>query len=192
MKTLQLRLLVVFCFATMLCTGQKCKNFKKGVKRAKKHFVDKEIEGATKQRTLFSKFSQAVATYLVKSDESKYLAIVFVRELGRRIDLLDKDPIVLQFENGELLTLYAEKSSIGKFTLPVTTEINHQFYTITDEQLKQLASQPINHVKIYFTSDKVSDEKRSINDLGSFFDYEILNDRYKSNLIEAATCIYQL
>lgn len=189
MKRLKLSILVFFCSISMLCAGQKCKNFKKGVKRAKKHFVDKEIINATKQRRLFSKFSQAVTTYIVKSEKTKYLAILFVREMGRRIDLLENDPIIFQFENGGLLTLYPEKSSLGKFTLPVTTEINHQFYVLSDDHLKQLSSQQINHVKIYFTSDKVSEEKYSVDDLGSFFDYEILNERYKGNLMEPSTCM---
>ncbi len=191
MKKHSFKLIVLFCTFCMFSYGQNCKNFKKGVKRAKKHFPDKEILSATKQRHLFSKFSQAASTYLVKSENSKYLALILVRELGRRIDLLDTNPIILQFENDEVLTLYPEKSSLGKFTLPATTEINRQFYTITDAQLEQLSSQQINQVKIYFTSEKVSEEKRSVDDLGMFFDYEILNERYKANLMEPALCILQ-
>ena len=189
MKKYGLLIIVIFCVISTMSYGQNCKNFKKGIKRAEKHLGDKEYISATKQRRMFSKFSQAVTTYFVKSEANTYLAILFVREMGRRIDLLDKDPIILQFENGELLTLYPEKSSLGKFTLPVTTEINHQFYVVSNDQLKQIASQQIDHVRIYFTSDKVAEQKYSVDDLGAFFDYEILNERYKANLMEPANCM---
>ncbi len=192
MKTLKLKIILLCCLFSMASFGQNCKNFKKGVRKAKKHFSDKEIISATKPRRLFSKFSQAVSTHLVKSENTKYLAIIFVREFGRRIDLLGKNPITLQFENSKLITLYPEKPSFGKFTLPATTELNRQFYTITNEQLQLLSSNSIVHIKIYFTSDLVSESKYEVDDLGKFFDYEILSERYQSNLINAANCMLQL
>jgi hypothetical protein len=192
MKTLKLKIVLLFCLVSMVCMGQKCKNSKKVSRKAKKHLVEETIIEATKYRRLFSKFSQAAATGLVKSNEGYYLSLLLVREFGRRIDIMDDNPLVIQFKNDSIVTLYPDKSILGKFTLPVTTEINRPFYRVDRKQLELFAAQSIFHVKIYFTSDKVSENKQGVDDLGTFFDFEILNEHYQSNLIDAANCMLRL
>lgn len=174
-----------------ICHAQKCKYSSKSVKKGNKHFTNEKIVQGTKLKPMFSKFSQAASCYFVKSSENYYLALVLVREFGKRIDILEDNPLIIQFEDNELITLYPDRSLPGKFTLPATTEISKPFYKVTLEQLELLSAQPISYVKIYFSSDKVSEEKVGQDELGTFFDYEILNDNFQSNLMEPAKCIVQ-
>jgi len=191
MISLKFKLLVLTFLVSMTCMSQNCKNSKKMSKKAKKHLVEENILKATPMRSLFSKFSHGAATNLVKSDKGYYLSLLFNRDMGRRVDILDTDPIVFQFKNDSVIIVYPDRSHFGKFTVPVTLEVNKPFYKISAKQLEQLATQAIIHVKIYFTSDKVPEEKRGKDDIGTFFDYEILSERYQSSLIEAANCILQ-
>ncbi len=190
MNTSRFKFVVLFFLFSVVCIGQKCKYSKKVLKRAKKH-ISKEVIKSTKPRAMFSKFSQAASTSFIRSNNEYYLGLVLVREFGARVDIMDNNPLVFQFKNDSIIVLYPDKSTPGKFTLPVTTEINKPYYKINREQLDLFASQPIVHVKVYFTSDKVADSKRGVDDLGTFFDFEILNDRYQSNCIESANCILQ-
>jgi len=191
MKLLKLKFFLVFFLFSMACIGQNCKYSKKMLKKAKKHLVEEKIIKATKPKAMFKKFSQAAGFNFVKSDVGYYLSLMLVREFGRRIDIMDNNPLVVQFKNDSIVILYPNRSTPGKFTLPVTTEINKPFYKVNLAQLELFASQPIFHVKVYFTSDIVPEGKRGVDDLGTFFDYEILNDRYQSNCIESANCILQ-
>ncbi len=171
--------------------GQKCKNSSKGIRRANKHFTAQKIVKATKPRPLFSKFSQAASANFVKSSENYYLSLVLVRELGRRIDILKDNPLVIQFENGSIETFYPDRTLLGKFTLPVTTEINRPFYNVGHEQLELFTQYPVAHIKVYFSSEKVGEDKYGTDDLGTFFDYEIRNENLRSSLMEPAKCIGQ-
>lgn len=192
MSTLKLKIVLLFCLVSLTCMGQKCKYSKKMVRKASKHLVNEKVLKATKFRYLFSKFSNAAGTSIIKSNKGNYLALVLTREFGRRIDIMKDNPVIIQFQNNEVIKLYPDRSTPGKFTLPVTTEINRGYYKLDTDQLKVLAAQSIVHVKVYFTSDKVSEEKSGKDDLGTFFDYEILSDRYQSNLIDGANCMLQL
>jgi len=192
MKILKLKIIVLFCLVSMICTGQKCKNSKRTFKRAKKHLIEDEIIKATKFRVLFSKFSKAATVNFVKSDKGYYLSLMFGREFGARVDIMDDNPLVVQFINDSIMTIYPDRSTPGKFTLPVTMEVNKPFYKVDHKQLELFASQPIHYVKIYFTSDKVSEKNRGLDDSGTFFDFEILNERFQSNLLDAANCMLQL
>ncbi|NER11937.1 hypothetical protein GWK08_00660 [Leptobacterium flavescens] len=191
MNRLKITFLLCFSLVSFICPAQNCKSNKKMERKAKKHLVEDEIIKATKLRQLFSKFSQAASTNLVKTDKGYYLRLQLVRELGRRIDIMKDNPLVLQFKNGEIITLYPDRDLPGKFTLPATTEFNRPFYIVSTEQLEQFAKHPISQVKIYFTSEKVPEDKRGVDDLGTFFDYEILSERYQNNLVEAANCMLQ-
>lgn len=181
--------LVFMLFIFVSGIGQKCKNSSKGVRRANKHFTEEKIIEATKPKPLFSKFSQAASANFVKSSENYYLSLVLVRELGRRIDIMKDDPLIIHFENGSVETLYPDRTLLGKFTLPVTTEINKPFYKVSHEQLKLFAQYPIDFIKVYFSSDKVDEEKFGKDNLGTFFDYEIRNERLRASLMEPANCI---
>ncbi len=192
MSTLKLKMVLLFCLVSMTCMSQKCKNSKKMHRRAQKHFVEEKIEKATKPKPMFSKFSQAGSSTFVRSTNNYYLGFVLAREFGRRIDIMDDNPLVIQFKNDSIITLYPNRSVLGKFSLPVTIEVNRPFYKVSRKQLELFALQPILHVKVYFTSDKVSEEKRGVDDLGTFFDYEILNKNFQSNCINTANCILQL
>jgi len=191
MKSLKLLLVLIFCLVASIAIAQDCKYSKKIVKKAKKHLVDDEVEKATKFRYLFSKFSQAAGTSIVKSDKAHYLNLVLSREMGRRIDINKDDPLVIQFKDNQVLTLYPDRDTPGKFTLPVTTEVSRAYYILSKEQLEIFAAQSISHLKVYFTSEKVSEGKYGEDDLGKFFDYEVLKERYQTNLIEAANCMLQ-
>ena len=180
--------------ALCLCTisfGQKCKYSEKRVRKANKHFEDEKIIKATKLKPLFSKFSQAASANFAKSEEHYYLSLVLVRELGRRIDILKDNPLIVRFQDDSIITLYPDKTLLGKFTLPVTTEINRPYYGASPEQMQLFASQPVAYVKVYFSSDKVSEEKMGQDELGTFFDYEILNKNLQASLMEPAACIIQ-
>lgn len=188
-RTLSTVLLAAFFCASSL--GQKCKNSEKRVRKANKHFEDVKIVKATKLKPLFSKFSQAASANFARSDEQYYLSLVLVRELGRRIDILKDNPLIIRFENGSVSTLYPDKTLLGKFTLPVTTEINRPYYEVNEEQLQLFASSPVDYIKVYFSSDKVSDEKMGRDDQGTFFDYEIRNEKLRASLMDPAKCIGQ-
>lgn len=189
MKRFQLTLVVLLCMVSTLAMGQKCKESSKMARKAAKHLKEEKILKASKLQPLFSKFSQAASANLVKSDKGYYLRFHLIRELGRRIHIMADNPLVFQLRDNSVLTLYPDTDHPGKFNLPATTEINRPFYRLSEAQLKQLASSPIQHIKVYFTSDKVSEEKRSVDDLGSFFDYEILNENLQANLLEPASCM---
>jgi len=191
MNTLKLKLILLFCLITITCIGQDCKNSKKMSKKAKKHLVDEEIIKATNFKVLFKKLTQVAIINFVKSNEGYYLSMQLSREYGRRIDIMKENPLIVQFKNDSIITLYPNKSILGKFSIPVTVEFNKPFYKVSPEQLELFASQPIGYVKIYFTSEKVSENKRGIDNIGTFFDYEILNERYQANLIDLANCILQ-
>ncbi len=180
-------LFILFVFASGI--GQKCKNSSKGMRRANKHFTEEKIIEATKPKPLFSKFSQAASANFVRSAENYYLSLVLVRELGRRIDIMKDNPLIIQFENGTIETLHPDRTLLGKFTLPVTTEINKPFYKVNQEQLKLFAQHPISYIKVYFSSNKVGEEKFGTDDLGTFFDYEILSKKLQASLMEPAQCI---
>ncbi|UJH68551.1 hypothetical protein [Allomuricauda sp. SCSIO 65647] len=140
---------------------------------------------------MFSKFSQAASANFVRSEERYYLSLVLVRELGRRIDVLKDNPLIVKFQDDEIITLYPDRTLLGKFTIPVTTEINRPYYEVSAEQLQRFASQPVAYVKVYFSSDKVSEEKMGRDELGTFFDYEIRNKNLQASLMEPAKCINQ-
>ncbi|MEK6154077.1 hypothetical protein WIW50_12480 [Flavobacteriaceae bacterium 3-367] len=182
-------LILMFCLFSLLTMGQKCKTSQKMARKAAKHLTEEKIIRATKLQPIFSKFSQAAGASLIQSDKGYYLRLQLVRELGRRIHIMADNPLVFLLTNENQVALYPDRDHPGKFNLPATTEINRPFYKVTEEQLQQLATSPIQYVKVYFTSDKVSEDKRGIDDLGIFFDYEILNDNFQSNLLEAATCM---
>ncbi|WP_430966485.1 hypothetical protein [Spongiimicrobium sp. 2-473A-2-J] len=184
-------LLLLFCLFSLYATGQKCKTSSKMARKAAKHLTEEKIIKATKLQPIFSKFSQAAGATLIQSDKGFYLRLQLVRELGRRIHIMSDNPLVFQLTNEARVTLYPDRDHPGKFNLPATTEINRPFYRVTEEQLKELATSPIQYVKVYFTSDKVAEDKRGKDDLGIFFDYEILNDNFQSNLLEAAICMLQ-
>ena len=192
MNTLKLRITFFCCLLLMsFSIAQKCKSSNKMVRQAKKHLSEDKIIKATKFQRLFSKFSQAGNFNFVKSDKGYYLRIRLIRELRRRIDIMKNNPLVLQFEDNSFMTLYPNMDFPGKFTLPVTTEINNMFYTVSEEQLEILSKQSVSYVKIYFTSDKVPDDQKGVDDLGDFFDYEIKSKRYQINLQEPAKCMLQ-
>lgn len=184
-------LLLLFCLFSLVAMGQKCKTSSKMARKAAKHLTEEKIIKATKLKPIFSKFSQAAGATLIQSDKGFYLRLQLVRELGRRIHIMADNPLVFQLTNEARVTLYPDRDHPGKFNLPATTEINRPFYRVTEEQLTQLATSPIQYVKVYFTSDKVAEDKRGKDDLGTFFDYEILNDNFQSNLMEAAICMLQ-
>ena len=169
--------------------GQKCKYSSKQTRRANKHFKNEKIIEATKLKPLFSKFSQAASANFAKSAENYYLSLVLVRELGRRIDVMEDNPLVVRFQNGETIILYPDRTLLGKFTIPVTTEINKPFYSVNAQQLQLFSEQPIAYVKVYFSSDKVAESKLGRDDMGTFFDYEILNKKLQASLMEPAKCI---
>ena len=171
--------------------GQKCKYSEKRVRKANKHFENEKIVKATKLKPLFSKFSQAASANFVRSEERYYLSLVLVRELGRRIDILKDNPLIVRFQDEKVITLYPDKTLLGKFTLPVTTEINRPYYEVSAEQMQMFASQPVAYVKVYFSSDKVSEEKMGRDETGTFFDYEIRNQNLQASLMEPAQCINQ-
>lgn len=181
--------LVFILFFFVSGVGQKCKNSSKGMRRANKHFIEEKIIEATKPKPLFSKFSQAASANFVKSAENYYLSLVLVRELGRRIDIMKDNPLIIQFGNDRIETFYPDRTLLGKFTLPVTTEINRPFYKVSHEQLELFIEHPIAHIKVYFSSDKVGEDKFGTDDLGTFFDYEILNKKLQASLMEPAKCI---
>lgn len=191
MKLLKLKFFLMFSLFSMACIGQNCKYSKKMIKKAKKHLIEEKVVKATKPKAMFKKFSQAAGFNFVKSDKGYYLSLTLVREFGKRVDIMDDNPLVVQFKNDSIIILYPNRSTPGKFTLPVTTEINRPFYKVNPGQLELFGSQLIHYVKVYFTSDKVSEDKRGVDDLGIFFDYEILNEHYQSNCIEPANCILQ-
>ena len=183
---------VLILFVCISGIGQKCKNSSKGMRKANKHFTEEKIIKATKPKTLFSKFSQAASANFVKSSENYYLSLVLVREMGRRINILIDNPLVIQFENDHIETLYPDRTLLGKFTLPVTTEINRPFYKVSKKQLELFTQYPIAHVKVYFSSDKtIGEDKFGTDDSGTFFDYGIRNENLRSSLMEPAKCIAQ-
>ncbi|MEX0313842.1 MAG: hypothetical protein AB3N18_06665 [Allomuricauda sp.] len=146
---------------------------------------------ATKLKPLFSKFSQAASANFVKSDEHYYLSLVLVRELGRRIDILKDNPMIVRFQDDSVITLFPDKTLLGKFTLPVTTEINRPYYEVSADQMQLFASRSVAYIKVYFSSDKVSEEKMGRDETGTFFDYEIRNKNLQASLMEPAGCIIQ-
>ncbi len=187
LKQTTVALLMCACISGV---GQKCKNSSKGMRKANKHFTEEKIIKATKPKALFSKFSQAASANFVKSSENYYLSLVLVREMGRRIDILKDNPLVIQFENDQIETFYPDRTLMGKFTLPVTTEINKPYYKVSSAQLELFAQHPIAHVKVYFSSDKaIGEDKFGTDDLGTFFDYGIRNENLRSSLMEPAKCI---
>ncbi len=187
LKQTTVALLMCACLSGI---GQKCKNSSKGMRKANKHFTEEKIIKATKPKALFSKFSQAASANFVKSSEHYYLSLILVREMGRRIDILKDNPLVIQFENDQIETLYPDRTLMGKFTLPVTTEINKPYYKVSNEQLELFAQHPIAYVKVYFSSDKtIGEDKFGTDDLGTFFDYGIRNENLRSSLMEPAKCI---
>ncbi|MEX0288460.1 MAG: hypothetical protein AB3N14_05070 [Flavobacteriaceae bacterium] len=189
MNRLQLKVALALCLVSAVCVGQKCKESSKMARKAAKYLKEEKIIKASKVQPLFSKFSQAASANLVKSDKGYYLRLQLVRELGRRIHIMQDNPLVFQLRDKSLITLYPDKDQPGKFNLPATTEINRPFYKVSEEQLQQLATNHIQYIKVYFTSDKVSEEKSSRDELGTFFDYEILNENFQANLLEPASCM---
>nr|WP_299382208.1 hypothetical protein [Allomuricauda sp.] len=189
-QNLRFTIILALCLCTM-SFGQKCKYSEKRVRKANKHFEDEKITKATKLKPLFSKFSQAASANFVKSEENYYLSLVLVRELGRRIDILKDNPLIVRFQDESVITLYPDRTLLGKFTLPVTTEINRPYYEISAEHMQLFASKPVAYVKVYFSSDKVSEEKLGRDETGTFFDYEILNKNLQASLMEPAACIIQ-
>ena len=189
MKGLQLKMTLLLCLFSLVCLGQKCKESSKMARKAAKYLKEEKVLKASKVQPLFSKFSQAASANFVKSEKGYYLRLQLVRELGRRIHIMEGNPLVFQLRDNSLITLYPDKDQPGKFNLPATTEINRPFYRVSEEQLKQLATNPIQYLKVYFTSEKVSEEKSSTDDLGTFFDYEILNENFQANLLEPAACM---
>ncbi|WP_394747748.1 hypothetical protein [Spongiimicrobium salis] len=190
MNTLKWNSILLFFFVSIVCSGQNCKYSKKVAKKAKKQ-LSEEIVKATKPKALFSKFSQAASASFIKSNKGYYLGLVLAREFGARVDIMKNNPLLVQFQNDSIVTLYPGKDTPGKFTLPVTTEINKPYYKITEEQLELFSSQRIRHIKVYFTSDKVAKNNRGEDDLGTFFDFEVLKERYQSNCIAPANCLLQ-
>lgn len=189
MKKLQLKLSLLLCLFALICSGQKCKESSKMARKAAKYLKDEKVVKASKMVQLFSKFSQAASANLVQTDKGYYLRLQLIRELGRRIHIMADNPLVFQLRSGEMITLYPDKDQPGKFNLPATTEINRPFYKVTEPDLKLLTTSPIQHLKVYFTSDKVPEEKKSTDELGVFFDYEILSENLQENLIEPAMCM---
>lgn len=190
MKLSKTLILVFVCLLSMPSYAQKCKYNKKTKRIASKFFDHAIVEKSTKFQTLFSKFSTAAASNFVKTDQGYYLGLILNRELGARIDLMKDNPLMLQFENDKVVFLYPYKSVVGKFSLPVMNEHNKTYYTVTHEDLNLISSQPIRHIKIYFTIQKgIPKNNTARDDKGHFLNYEILKKSFQENCMNAAKCI---
>jgi len=107
MSTFNFKIAMIFFMISLSCVAQKkCKYSKKMVRKASKHLVEDKVIKATKFKYLFSKFSNAAGTSIIKTDKGHYLSLTLAREFGRRIDIMKDNPIVFQFQNNAIITLY--------------------------------------------------------------------------------------
>ncbi len=182
-------MLAVVLVGTGTVYGQKCKYSKKEIKKVGKDLEGETILNVTEPRVIFSKFSQGATAMFIKSDKGYYFGMFFVREMGAKMEILPDNPIVFKFDDDTILKLDPGQDYARRHKLPLTTFNIKPFYTITEEQIKLFADRKIKNVKIYFTSEKVKDEKSEKDELGTYFEFEVQSDRYQANCQAGARCI---
>ncbi|MDN5204523.1 hypothetical protein QQ008_24235 [Fulvivirgaceae bacterium BMA10] len=156
-----------------------------------KQLENEEIIKITKPKTLFDKFYKTAATHFVKTSNGYLMGLHLRRSHSAKFEILDDNPLIIQFENGKILMLYPRSFTEGRFIGLSLTYFIVPFYKITEEDLEVLVSNKIENIRIYFTSDKVSPSNRIEDDLGTYFQYDILSEKYKSNCMIPANCIVQ-
>ncbi|MDN5201351.1 hypothetical protein QQ008_08260 [Fulvivirgaceae bacterium BMA10] len=190
MKNLVSAIVLSFVVGAM-CFGQECK-FVKNKKKLQKYFQAINIEKMTKPKVLFDKWNKVASSSFIKTDQGFLWSIFLMRGYSARFEIFENNPIIVQFENGSIVKLYPNSFTEGKFpVLALTTFTINPLYKIDKDQIDMFSSNRIKNIRVYFTSEKVLSENRSEDDLGTYFEYEILSERYQSNCITPANCILQ-
>ena len=191
MKVKKTILLAILVLAVLFTNGQ-CKYTKKGViKFLNKRFTT-SIHTMTRSYSIFSKLSNSASgAFMINENNEYYFVINLLRSYSSKFEILEGNKLVIGFENNIDLQLTSSENVESK---NAGISLNHfiwAIYKVNKEQLGIFAENPIFNVKIYFVSEKEIANTFEDDD-GTFFEFEILSEKKKSNLIEPANCILQI
>jgi len=186
--------LLILVLSVILSNGfifSQCKMLTKPkhIKRLEK-VIPLEIETATKYKILFDKYYTVANISYCKTIDGNYFCLVpFTRAYSSRFEVFEDQPIVFYLENGEEVTLHPVVNIDGRM-IGLTKYNILLYYKASREQLEKLASNFPVSLKIYFLAEKEISNSY-MDDIGTYFEYELHSNKYRNNVFDGANCILQ-
>ena len=190
-KSMKRNILLLLCLIFSTVAYSQCKIKTKGsLIKAFEKKVPIDIDILIKPKILFDKYTTvATNTFVKTTDGNYYLIIPYTRAYSARFEANQDTPIIFYLENSDQLTLKPSQEIDGKMIL--TKYMIFLYYNITRAQIEKLATSNIVSLRIYFIAEHEEIANTYKDDLGRYFEYEILSEKYRTNLLEAANCILQ-
>jgi hypothetical protein len=183
-------LLLAVCILSATFSYGQCKYKTKGglVKLYEKN-TSLDIEAITMPKMLFDKYFVAAGNTFIKTVSGEYYYMVpFTRSYSAKFEIDETTPLVFFLDNGEQLKLFPPQNVEGKSI--VTKFTIYLYYKISKEQVEILATKNIEYLRIYVLSEKEM-ENTFQDELGTYFEFQIMSDKYKDNVFDGANCILQ-
>ncbi len=187
--TNKILLIIVFLVSSTVIYGQ-CKIKTKGsIVKLIERRVPIDVEKLTKPKVLFDKyFTVATCSFVKSTSGDHYLVIPFSRAHSARFNISENTPLKCYLEEGVTVSLDPPELIEGKMV--ITTLQIFLYYKVSEFQIDELAKNHIVNMRIYFMSEKdISNTFED--DLGRYFEFEILSENNKAHLLDAANCILQ-
>ena len=183
-------LLIIFSFSVITVANAQCK-FKK-IKKLTKFVKSEDCSVrpviSTKAKLLFDQFAQLCWISYVKSGDDYYMFILLRRGYSSKIEIHENNPIVLNFDDDELLSLYP--CGLFKSKTALTVTLTACYYKITKEQLERIAERnSLESFLVHFSCDEEIAGAQIAEDGSQFLEYSIHAENYGNNATDAAACI---
>lgn len=189
MKKLIVLFISIFLFSASNLAGQ-CKMEMKGTLKIYEKKTGIDFEKGTNIVPLFSKYMGSFANYsfLESKEGEKMLMLIFQKKISKSFTIYKDNPIILYLEGGDEVSLYPKKQMEGK-----REGLHYKIipcYIVNKEQLEKLASNKIVFFKIYVNAEGELKDAM-LDDLGTYLDIQLENDKFRKSVLSAAACIGQ-
>ena len=186
-------ILLIFLLSTFSFAYGQCKYAKKNSIKVVNKQLTTEIQKMSRLKIIFKKFSNmSQAGFFINENQEYFFALALVRSFSSKFEILEDQKLIINFENNIDLTLNSGFNVESKMPgLAFDSQFVWAAYKIDKEQIKIFTENPLFNLKIYFVSEKEISNTFSDED-GTYFEFEVLSDKFKSNLIKPAGCILQV
>ena len=186
---MKILLYVVLLLTPIIGQTQKCDFDLFGKKKFAKNLGVERSELTMTMPRVLREIGTDISTHFVKVEDQFYWGIDMKKVFQSKFEIGDKDPVIVQFENDEVITLYPRQRTDGKYRADIRMRFRiRPYYNVSPDELKLFAEHKLKNIKIYFTWDGPSDDKSDQDDLGNFFEPKIQN---KKSCKKPADCILQ-
>lgn len=150
------------------------------------------IQAMTKDAILFSKQSSyvGVGNFFIDENNEYFLSLYLSRQRSPNFEIQENHQMDISFENNIDLSLVSCFNSKSKSSPVGLTKYVSTYYKLTKEQVEIFVNNQIVNYNIYFSTNK-NIINSSVDEKGSFFEYELKKLKNNMSLMEPATCILQ-